>query len=72
MNDLVVHVDTLIRSLPIDMKESIASLVYAAPRCTDLAELKVIKDMFVRKYGREFAASVNELRPDCGVSRVVS
>lgn len=54
------------------MKEPIASLVYAAPRCTDLAELKAIKDMFVRKYGKEFANSVEELRPDCGVNRVVS
>ena len=67
-----MYADISIRNLPNDMKESIASLVYAAPRCTDLGELKDIKDIFTKKYGKEFAAAVNELRPDCGVNRGVS
>ncbi|CAK9858237.1 unnamed protein product [Sphagnum jensenii] len=54
---------------PLDLKEAISSLMFAAPRCADLPELQQIHGLFAIKYGREFAAAAAELRPDCGVNR---
>ncbi|KAH7421956.1 hypothetical protein KP509_13G083400 [Ceratopteris richardii] len=59
------------RSCPADMKESVASIIYAAPRCTELTELPAIKDAFIAKYGRSFGAAASELHPDCGVNRKI-
>ncbi|CAK9217122.1 unnamed protein product [Sphagnum troendelagicum] len=54
---------------PLDLKEAISSLIFAAPRCADLPELQQIQGLFAVKYGKEFAAAATELRPDCGVNR---
>eukprot|EP00252_Welwitschia_mirabilis_P015389 TRINITY_DN3382_c0_g1_i1.p1 TRINITY_DN3382_c0_g1~~TRINITY_DN3382_c0_g1_i1.p1 ORF type:complete len:693 (-),score=175.94 TRINITY_DN3382_c0_g1_i1:439-2517(-) len=59
------------RECPLDLKEAIASLCFAAPRCSDLSELLQIQSMFAAKYGKEFVASASELRPDCGVNRQI-
>ncbi|KAI5068989.1 hypothetical protein GOP47_0015290 [Adiantum capillus-veneris] len=59
------------RNCPADMKEPIASIIYAAPRCIELTELAAIKDAFVSKYGKDFAAAATELRPNCGVNTQV-
>jgi hypothetical protein len=56
---------------PLDLKEAISSLIFAAPRCADLPELQQIQGLFAVKYGKEFAAAATELRPDCGVNRRV-
>ncbi|MCO5581166.1 hypothetical protein L7F22_035044 [Adiantum nelumboides] len=56
------------KTCPADMKEPIASIIYATPRCIELTELAAIKDAFVAKYGKEFAAAASELRPNCGVN----
>lgn len=56
---------------PIDLREAVASIIFAAPRCSDIPELHEIRSLFSAKYGKEFTAIAAELRPDCGVNRVV-
>lgn len=55
-----------------DLKEAVASLIFAAPRCADLPELARVRTQFQAKYGKEFIAAAAELRPECGVNRRVS
>eukprot|EP01018_Ginkgo_biloba_P028440 Gb_40879 [translate_table: standard] len=59
------------KTCPVDLKESIASLVFAAPRCADLPELQDVRSLFTAKYGKEFITAAIELRPDCGVNRQI-
>lgn len=59
------------RECPLDLKEAVASLIFAAPRASDLQELLEVQTMLSFKYGREFVTSATELRPDCGVNRLV-
>lgn len=59
------------RECPLDLKEAIASICFAAPRCADLPELLQVQMMFASKYGREFVAAATELLPECGVNRQV-
>ncbi|KAL2635165.1 hypothetical protein R1flu_006644 [Riccia fluitans] len=54
---------------PLDLKEAVSSLIFAAPRCADLPELIQIRTLFSAKYGKEFVAAAAELRPECGVNR---
>jgi hypothetical protein len=43
------------KSLPEDMRESVASVVYAARRCSaQLPELKAVKDQLLAKYGKDY------------------
>ncbi|KAI4387958.1 hypothetical protein MLD38_000340 [Melastoma candidum] len=57
------------RDCPIDLKEAISSVCFAAPRCADLPELQQVQMSFASKYGKEFVAAATELMPDCGVNR---
>ncbi|XP_068320179.1 vacuolar protein sorting-associated protein IST1-like [Pyrus communis] len=57
------------RECPIDLKEAISSVCFAAPRCADLPELLQVQMLFASKYGKEFVAAATELIPDCGVNR---
>ncbi|XP_027357734.1 uncharacterized protein LOC113867022 isoform X2 [Abrus precatorius] len=57
------------RECPIDLKEAISSVCFAAPRCADLPELLQVQLLFAGKYGKEFLSAATELRPDCGVNR---
>ncbi|XP_042496085.1 IST1 homolog [Macadamia integrifolia] len=57
------------RECPLDLKESISSICFAAPRCADLPELQQVQMLFASKYGREFVSAATELMPDCGVNR---
>lgn len=57
------------RECPIDLKEAISSVCFAAPRCADLQELLQVQMLFAAKYGKEFVAAATELRPECGVNR---
>lgn len=61
-----------ISECPLDLREAISSLIYAAPRCADVEELSQVRAILAAKYGKEFVAAAAELRPDCGVSRNVS
>ncbi|XP_019152844.1 PREDICTED: uncharacterized protein LOC109149503 [Ipomoea nil] len=57
------------RECPLDLKEAISSVCFAAPRCADLPELQQVQLAFTGKYGKEFVAAATELRPECGVNR---
>lgn len=59
------------RECPADLKEGISSLIFAAPRCSDIPELSRIRNIFEKKYGKDFVSAATELRPDCGVNRTL-
>lgn len=59
------------KTCPIDLKEAVTSVLFAAPRCSDISELVDIKKQFTSKYGKEFVSAALELRPDSGVSRML-
>ncbi|KAA8522536.1 hypothetical protein F0562_013103 [Nyssa sinensis] len=57
------------RECPLDLKEAISSVCFAAPRCADLTELLHVQMLFAAKYGKEFVSAATELMPECGVNR---
>ncbi|KAL1547033.1 hypothetical protein AAHA92_23556 [Salvia divinorum] len=57
------------RECPLDLKEAISSVCFAAPRCADLPELLQAQQLFAGKYGKEFLIAATELMPECGVNR---
>ncbi|KAK4432932.1 IST1-like protein [Sesamum alatum] len=59
------------KTCPIDLKEAIASIVFASPRCGDVPELLDVRKHFTEKYGKDFTTAAIELRPECGVSRML-
>ncbi|KAG1366471.1 IST1 [Cocos nucifera] len=59
------------RECPLDLKEAISSICFAAPRCADLPELQQVQMLFAAKYGKEFVAAATGLMPDCGVNRQI-
>ncbi|XP_010941392.1 uncharacterized protein [Elaeis guineensis] len=59
------------RHCPADLKESISSLIYAAPRCSEIPELCRIRDIFEKKYGKGFVSAATDLRPNSGVNRML-
>lgn len=63
---------SLRRECPLDLKEAISSVCFAAPRCADLTELQQVQMLFAGKYGKEFVSSATELMPECGVNRQVT
>jgi len=54
------------------LKEGICSLIFAAPRCSELPELSRIRDIFEKKYGKDFVSAAVDLRPDAAVNNLVS
>ncbi|KAJ7944085.1 Regulator of Vps4 activity in the MVB pathway protein [Quillaja saponaria] len=72
--ELVISRLTIIakqRECPADLKEGIASLIFAAPRCSEIPELMALKDTFEKKYGKDFVSAATDLRPNCGVNRML-
>ncbi|GFQ01595.1 ist1-like protein [Phtheirospermum japonicum] len=59
------------KNCPIDLKEAIASIVFSAPRCGDVPELLDVRKQFTAKYGKDFTTAAIELRPQCGVGRML-
>ncbi|XWS33925.1 hypothetical protein CRYUN_Cryun22dG0124800 [Craigia yunnanensis] len=59
------------RECPADLKEGIASLIFAAPRCAEIPELVAIRNIFEKKYGKDFVSAATDLRPNCGVNRLL-
>ncbi|KAL4563844.1 hypothetical protein LXL04_027892 [Taraxacum kok-saghyz] len=59
------------KTCPIDLKEAITSVIYAAPRCSEIPELVDARKNFTAKYGKEFVSKALELRPDSGVNRMM-
>ncbi|XP_022927973.1 filaggrin isoform X1 [Cucurbita moschata] len=59
------------KNCPIDLKESVSSVIFASPRCADIPELLDVRKHFKAKYGKEFVSAAVELRPECGVNRML-
>ncbi|XP_044490565.1 IST1 homolog [Mangifera indica] len=59
------------KDCPTELREAIASIIFAAPRCSDLPDLLQIKNLFTSKYGKEYVAAIAELRPDTSVNRTI-
>ncbi|XP_027343204.1 uncharacterized protein LOC113855770 [Abrus precatorius] len=59
------------RNCPIDSKEAISSVIFASPRCLEIPELVDVRMHIMAKYGRQFVSAAVELRPDCGVNRLL-
>ncbi|PNX84980.1 IST1-like protein, partial [Trifolium pratense] len=59
------------RECPPELREAIASIIFSAPRCSDIPDLLHIKNLFTTKYGKEFVSAISELRPDSGVNRTI-
>ncbi|XP_042962477.1 uncharacterized protein LOC122296745 [Carya illinoinensis] len=57
---------------PSELREAIASIIFAAPRCSDVPDFLQIKNLSTAKYGKEFVMAVSELRPDSSVNRTVT
>ncbi|GKC82118.1 vacuolar protein sorting-associated protein Ist1 [Tanacetum coccineum] len=51
------------KTCPMDLKEAIASVIFATPRCSDITELVDVKKNFRAKYGKEFVTAATELIP---------
>ncbi|XP_065027115.1 uncharacterized protein LOC135651171 [Musa acuminata AAA Group] len=56
------------RECPEELREAIASLIFAASRCAELPELHEVRGIFSSKYGKEFVCAALELRNDCCVN----
>ncbi|RZS00273.1 hypothetical protein BHM03_00029947 [Ensete ventricosum] len=56
------------RECPEELREAIASLIFAASRCGELPELHEVRAIFSSKYGKEFVCAALELRNDCCVN----
>ncbi|WCJ32773.1 Regulator of Vps4 activity in the MVB pathway protein [Euphorbia peplus] len=72
--ELVVSRLTIIskrRECPEDLKEGIASLIFAAPRCSEIPELAALVKIFEKKYGKDFVSAATDLRPNAGVNRML-
>ncbi|CAH2077586.1 unnamed protein product [Thlaspi arvense] len=59
------------KTCPIDLKEAVASVLYASQRLSDVAELADIVKHFTAKYGKDFVSAAIGLQPDSGVSRLL-
>lgn len=59
------------KECPAELREAIASIIFAAPRCSEVPDLLQIKNLFAAKYGKEFNMAASELRPDSGVNRAI-
>ena len=60
------------RECPADLKEGVASLIFATPRCSEIPELSALRNVFEKKYGKDFVSAATDLRPNCGVNRLVT
>ncbi|XP_018485621.1 vacuolar protein sorting-associated protein IST1 isoform X2 [Raphanus sativus] len=59
------------KECPRELREAIASIIFAAPRCSEVPDLLQLKNLFGTKYGKEFIMVSSELRPDSGVNRTI-
>ncbi|KAJ0235385.1 Regulator of Vps4 activity in the MVB pathway protein [Hirschfeldia incana] len=59
------------KECPRELREAIASIIFAAPRCSEVPDLLHLKNLFGTKYGKEFIMVSSELRPDSGVNRTI-
>ncbi|XP_042009139.1 IST1-like protein [Salvia splendens] len=66
---LIERIDVIVDSkeCPSDLKEMVASLIFAASRCGGFPELEKIRQMLTSKYGKDFACSAIQIKNNCGV-----
>ncbi|XP_031276051.1 IST1-like protein [Pistacia vera] len=72
--ELIVSRLTIIakqRECPVDLKEGIASVIFASPRCSEIPELAAMRNIFEKKYGKDFVSAATDLRPNSGVNRML-
>lgn len=50
--------------MPIDVRQALANLIFAASRCGELPELNLLRHYFRARYGCEFETTNVELRHD--------
>ena len=60
------------RECPSELREAVASIIFAAPRCSDVPKMLHVRNLFAANYGKEFIAAASELRPDTSVNRTVN
>ncbi|CAN6912426.1 hypothetical protein Bca4012_087084 [Brassica carinata] len=59
------------KTCPNDLKEAVASVLYASKRLSDVAELADVVKHFSAKYGKDFVSAAVGLQADSGVSRLL-
>jgi vacuolar protein sorting-associated protein IST1 len=59
------------RQCPVDLRESLSSLIFKYSICDDIPELLDIHKLFGAKYGKKFVTVAAELHPNCGVNRTI-
>ncbi|KAF8087240.1 hypothetical protein N665_0593s0003 [Sinapis alba] len=59
------------KTCPNDLKEAVASVLYASKRLSDVEELADVVKHFSAKYGKDFVSAAVGLQPDSGVSRLL-
>ncbi|THG22958.1 hypothetical protein TEA_026182 [Camellia sinensis var. sinensis] len=59
------------RECPSELREAVASIIFAGPRCSDVPDLLHVRNLFAAKYGKEFISAASELRPDTSVNRTI-
>nr|CAD1837417.1 unnamed protein product [Ananas comosus var. bracteatus] len=57
------------KTCPEELREAVASLIFAASRCGDLPELNDVRHIFVAKFGKDFVSAAVDLRNNCGSIR---
>ena len=60
------------RSCPPDLLASLSTVVFAASHCTDLPELRGIKQQLALLVGRPLVQAAEQMRPEAGADREVS
>ncbi|CAN0876242.1 IST1-like protein [Linum grandiflorum] len=61
----------IFRECPGKVREAVASIIFASPRCSEVPDLLHVKNLFTATYGKEFVMAASELRPDSGVNRAI-
>lgn len=56
------------RECPEELKQAVASMLYASTRCGEFPELQEMRMIFTSRYGKEFVGRATDLRNNCGVN----
>jgi len=59
------------RECPVDLKETLSSLIFASSRCGDFPELHKIREILTSRFGKEFAEHAVELHKNNRVNSKV-
>ncbi|KAM0971069.1 hypothetical protein ACFX15_018457 [Malus domestica] len=56
---------------PPGLKEGIASLIFASPRCSEISKLIALTNVFEKKHGKDFVSTAVDVHPSYGVNRML-